>query len=288
MNIDFELFHTFYITASFKSFLEASKTLHISQPALSKSMKKLEEQIGATLFLRTKKGISLSADGKLLYEKIASSMKTLEEASSLFITKKSIRIGTSTTLVNHYLSPFIIAYRKKYPDVQFHIISRPSSQYFDMLEKDEIDFMVLTAPYDKHPYQEQTVKDIHDVFVTSTAMQIDLQKVYCLEELTQYPLVLYSEETTSRKYLDAYLSQKGIFVKATLDSSSLESLIGLTQSGVGISCMIQEFITKEIADESLHLLQTTENIPSRSIRVVTKDFTQLQEHNREFIDSLHA
>lgn len=67
MNIDFELYRIFYTVANNGNITAAAKELNISQPAISKSIKNLEEQLGGTLFIRTKRGVILTSEGKEFY-----------------------------------------------------------------------------------------------------------------------------------------------------------------------------------------------------------------------------
>ena len=68
MNVDLELYRVFYVVAKHKHMTRASEELHISQPAISQSIKKLEEQLGGTLFLRSNKGMELTEEGKMFFE----------------------------------------------------------------------------------------------------------------------------------------------------------------------------------------------------------------------------
>ena len=70
MNIDFELYRIFYTVANAGNITKASEELHISQPAISKSIKNLENQLGGTLFVRTKRGVNLTEEGKEFYKYI--------------------------------------------------------------------------------------------------------------------------------------------------------------------------------------------------------------------------
>ena len=67
MNVDFELYRIFYVVANNKSISKASKELLISQPAVTKSIKKLEDSLGGELFIRTKKGVTLTCEGEEIY-----------------------------------------------------------------------------------------------------------------------------------------------------------------------------------------------------------------------------
>ena len=100
MNIDLELYKVFYIVAKNKHMTKASEELHISQPAISQSIKKLEDQLGGTLFLRSNKGMELTEEGKMFYEYVKGALKLINNAENEFtsfkdLTRGEIKIGCS-------------------------------------------------------------------------------------------------------------------------------------------------------------------------------------------------
>ena len=82
MNIDLELYRVFYTVAKNKHMTKASEELHISQPAISQSIKKLEAQLGGTLFIRSNKGMELTSEGKMFYNYIKSALELINNAEN--------------------------------------------------------------------------------------------------------------------------------------------------------------------------------------------------------------
>ena len=118
MNIDLELYKVFYAVAKNKHMTRASEELHISQPAISQSIKKLEEQLGGTLFLRSNKGMELTEEGKMFFEYVKGALELIKNAENDFtsykdLTKGEIKIGCSTTLTKLLLLDTINEFHKK-------------------------------------------------------------------------------------------------------------------------------------------------------------------------------
>ena len=84
MNIDFELYRIFYVVANNKNITKASQELLISQPAVTKSIKKLEDLLGGQLFTRTKKGVTLTSEGKEIYSYIKQAIEFINNAENRF------------------------------------------------------------------------------------------------------------------------------------------------------------------------------------------------------------
>ena len=112
MNIDFELYRVFYTVANNGNITKASEELNITQPAISKSIKKLEDQLGGQLFVRTKRGVVLTQEGKEFYKYIKNAMEYIANGESKFtelinLESGCIRIGISTTLTKEFLLPYL-------------------------------------------------------------------------------------------------------------------------------------------------------------------------------------
>ena len=112
MNINFELYRIFYTVANHKNITKASKELNISQPAISKSIKNLEEQLGGQLFVRTKRGVILTEEGSEFYNYIKQAIEYISNAENKFtelinLETGCIKIGISTTLTKKFLLPYL-------------------------------------------------------------------------------------------------------------------------------------------------------------------------------------
>ena len=126
MNIDLELYRVFYVVAKNKHMTKASEELHISQPAISQSIKKLEDGLGGTLFLRSNKGMELTEEGKMFYEYVKGALELINNAENEFtafkdLTKGEIKIGCSTTLTKLILINALKEFHKEYPNININI-----------------------------------------------------------------------------------------------------------------------------------------------------------------------
>ena len=132
MNINLEYYRVFYVVAKHKNITKAAYELNISQPAISKCIKQLEEQLGGTLFTRTKRGVVLTEEGEAFYKYISQALEYIHNAESKFSDMISldigtIRIGSSTTLTKTVLMPYLEEFHKKYPRIKIEIETNISS-----------------------------------------------------------------------------------------------------------------------------------------------------------------
>lgn len=129
----------FLEVANSNSFLEASNKLYVSQPAISKSMSKLEEDLNVTLFYRTNKGISLTPSGEILYNYLKKAEDLLltcqrELTSINDIEESSLVIGVQSHIVRNYLMNKIDDFRLKHPKIKIELIDMSTNQLLEQLE----------------------------------------------------------------------------------------------------------------------------------------------------------
>ena len=148
MNVNLELYKVFYVVAKNKHMTKASEELHISQPAISQSIKKLEEELRGTLFIRSNKGMELTSEGKMFYDYIKSALELIQNAENEFtlfkdLSKGSIKLGASTTLTKILLIDKIKEFHKDYPNIEMNIVNDLTSNLMIDLQKGKLDFVVF-------------------------------------------------------------------------------------------------------------------------------------------------
>ena len=126
MNINLELYKVFYYVAKNESISRAANELLISQPAISKSIKNLEEQINTNLFIRKRDGVLLTEAGEIIYKKIKDAMDLIYSAENdleVLTNMESgiINIGASKTILHEFLMPYIKEFHIKYPKINIII-----------------------------------------------------------------------------------------------------------------------------------------------------------------------
>ena len=131
-----------------ESISKASEELYISQPAVSQSIKKLEESVGGELFNRSKSGVKLTSEGKLFYDYIKKGLDYIENGERVFSSLKNIEVGTikigvSASLTKHILMPYLKTFHKLYPNINIEIVNHLSSELVHMLKSGLVDLLML-------------------------------------------------------------------------------------------------------------------------------------------------
>ncbi|MBQ6961719.1 MAG: LysR family transcriptional regulator [Clostridia bacterium] len=144
----------------------AAETLHVAQPSLSRQMKELEEELGAALFVRGNRRITLTDEGMVLRrraeEMVRLIQRTEEEISQIknHITG-TVRIGAGESCSFHYLARAASELSSEYPDIRFHVTSGDTQDLMDELDNGLIDFALIFSDVDHSIFQslELPVRD---------------------------------------------------------------------------------------------------------------------------------
>src|SRR5689334_17955333 len=123
MEFNMEWYRVFYWTAKLGSLTRAAEKLHITQPAVSHTLKQLEGALGGQLFFRSTKGVALTAEGDVLYQYVKQAIDLFESGEKKLAAMKDlsygeIKIGASDTLCKHFLLPHLEHFHRQYPDIK--------------------------------------------------------------------------------------------------------------------------------------------------------------------------
>ena len=263
MNIDLNAYKTFYLVAKYKSFTKASQELFISQPAVTQTIKKLEDQLNIELFNRSANGkITLTAAGEVVYY-YAEKIFNLAVANKIIVQQAKdasfevINIGVPTHIGSFYLVKYLKMFNEKYPNVKFNIINKKSDEMIIMLKKRELDVVIDTNMNDFRDDLISTIKilDLDSCFVCSEKYKnIARKEKIELNELMRYPLILPGETTSNRKMIDYKFKEKGITLKPLIEANSSSISRQLIIEGIGIGWMIKEFVQEDIDKHILYEL----------------------------------
>lgn len=276
MNVDMELYKIFYFVATLGNITKAANELYISQPAVTMSIKKLEETLQVTLFSRTKKGVILTSEGKILYDYIKEVMENIKIAENKMENLKkldtgTIKIGIGTTLTKHFLLPYLEEFHEKYPKISINIDTSMSTDIIDNLKNGKIDLAIIVSS--DIPSKELSIEyeeEFKEAFIVNSKFKEKLNKKIKLEELANYPLILQPKNASTRKFLDNFMKENNIKLETTIELASYALITEFTKIGMGIGVMGLKFIENELKEKELFILETIPSLPSRKIFILTK------------------
>lgn len=294
MNISFELYRVFYIVAKVKSISSAAKELYISQPAVSRSIKQLEEKLSKQLFFRTPRGMQLTHEGELLFKYIEQAYNLISIAENKFIELQhtvdgEVRVGVSTTVFSSYLLPFIKVFHDNYPNVKINIKNKSTYEIVDILKNNEVDFGIVDLPIDESDeFNIREMWTVQDCFICNEKYKFLLDKPISIKELENYPILLREKNRNTRIYIDKVFEHYGVHIEPELEMTGHHAMIEFVKMGFGIGCVVRNFIEDELKKSILYELKTIEEIPSRKLGIITLKGAHLSTAAMKFIDYLQS
>ena len=274
----------FLVVATSNSFLEASNKLYIYQPAISKSINKLEEDLGVSLFYRANKGVTLTSDGEILLKYVKDSRKLLLACERMLSSNNSldsgsIVIGAQSHIVRNYLLEKINNFRKLFPNVMFRIVDLSTLELIEGLEKHELDFVVDASPINT-PYNNLRIQPIYKLdtcFIKSKENNKIYNKITDLEDEC---IVMPISRSSLRKNLFKSL-ENVIDIKPQLEYGTEELIIESVKRNMGIGYVVKGE-TLKIDKNTIDIIDLNIPLPTVEINLVYID-SYLTPLAREFI-----
>ena len=265
-------YRIFYTVAKTGNISKAAKELYISQPAISKSIQKLEESMNCELFRRSSRGVSLTEEGELLYSHVKVAFETLALGedrlrNSIELGVGHLKIGVSSTLCKYMLLPYLKEFIKLYPHINISITCQSTNDTLKLLEENKIDVGLIGKPESLKNIDFYYLAEIKDIFVATKDYLRNLKARGVKEDriLQSSTIMLLDKNNMTRQYIDDYLQENHIVVQDSIDISSMDLLIEFAKIDLGIACVIKNFVRDELAEGRLVQLKMPVSIPARKI-----------------------
>ncbi|MCI8575083.1 MAG: LysR family transcriptional regulator [Bacilli bacterium] len=289
-----DLWNIFYEVASAHNISKASEKLHISQPAITKQIKKLEDYLNCKLFIRSQKGVILTQEGRVIYEDIENALKLFQLAEKKIradneLLSGKIRIGISTSLTKAFLMPYIRIFHNKYPNIILEISTDPTSTLKHALKKGKLDFIV--AKFSHHfedEFQYKKLGQMKDIFIANNDYKDLAIKKLSLQELVNFPILLQKQPSSSRDCFETYCKENKVKLKSVMEIASSNLLIDFTKIGYGIGLVTKEYVKKELEKNELYELNVIPEIPPRDFGIILLNNDYLTKATLEFLKVLES
>ncbi|MBD5504311.1 MAG: LysR family transcriptional regulator [Lachnospiraceae bacterium] len=287
------LYHIFYQTALAGNISLAAKQLYISQPAVSKAIARLEDNLNTTLFYRNSRGVKLTPEGTVLLEQLHHAFSAISHAEEELhkiqeLGIGQITIGVSATLCKYVLLPHLQQYILDNPHVKVSIACQSTTETIRGLTDGTLDIGLIGESAGLHDLSFLPVMEIQDNFVTTSRyldnlcvrLGISAASLYTFTDIParsriwqDATFLMLNRENISRSYIDSCLQQLQIQISQILETSTMDLLIEFAKIDMGIACVIENFVVKELTEHSLIRLPLPIDIPSRKIGLAWKNRT---------------
>jgi DNA-binding transcriptional LysR family regulator len=274
----------FQTVARLEHMTKAAKELRIAQPALSKTIARLEEDLGVPLFDRHSRQIRLNTFGTAFLKKVETALTVLEEgrrevADLAGMERGSISLATTTL---NRLSKSLGAFRSLYPEVNFRIIQIAPASTEDMvrlLENGEIDLCFTAASLNRSGIRELPVLNAEVFLAVPPGHRLEGRHSICLNEVADDPFIEYKEGHPFRKMNEEFCRKAGIRPNVVCEVDEPAALASLVLAGLGVA-----FVPAGKRDEEspLTLLHIDDPVCERVFTIAWLEKRYLSKAAREF------
>jgi LysR family nitrogen assimilation transcriptional regulator len=235
----------FQTVAEFGSYSRGSEFLRISQPAVSRQIRKLEDELGHALFKRHGHGVSLTDAGRILLERSQVALRQLEQ------TKLEIQSGSSASpsgvislavppTAGYFLVPPLVArFGAEFPNVFLKIVGGFSGYIHEWLVRGQVDLACAHDPLPQRGFEVIPLIREQVYLVGKAGGAVFRRPSVGIRELADLPLVLPSRPNASRRLLDGWAAQKGISLNIKLEVDDHSVIRGLVRQGIGVTLLTQ-------------------------------------------------
>lgn len=269
--MNFDYYHVFLTVGKRLSFTAAAKDLFTSQPAVTRTIQKLEGELGCRLFTRNKKGVAFTPEGQILYNYVSAAFVQLtkgeEEVSSrISLEGGTLAIGSTVTALDEFLFAFLDEFHSLYPNVHYRISSQSSDGTITKLRSGLLDLAFVTTPFTMFDdLLTTTISDFPNVLIAGEGIEEFKKGVHTLQEAAAYPIVSLSSSMQLRQYVDELFQSYGLAVTPSMEVDSANMIIPMVRHNLGLGIVPYSLAKRSIEKGDVYVVELKEKLPSRSV-----------------------
>lgn len=286
-------YRLFCAVAECESISRAAEMNYISQPAISKAITKMEESLGTVLFVRNHRGVTLTDEGKILYEQLKTAFdiikvgeEKLRRINDLGIGR--LRLGASAVLCKNMLLPYLKGFIEENPHIKITIECQSSAHMHKQLMDGRIDIALMVKPENMNELSFYSFGEIEDIFVAARSYTDNLADRGETNIFENGNIMLLDGENVSRLHVDRYFKEIGVEPGHILEVSGMDMLIEFAKIGLGAACVIKKFVEKELKSGELVELPLSVPINKREIGLAYMKSSKLTVSMDKFMEYVKA
>ncbi len=280
--VNLELYRIFKIVADEENLTKASEILHISQPAVTKHIKNLENELNVELFKRSKYGMILNENGKKLYLQIKDSIDILSKSEDIFNVHKEINLGVHVNMPNKIYNSVILKFYESHQNNIINIHQLTAENMFYMLKKQKID-LAFSKKYSDELYNPKEIKfikigELHDVFIVNANSKYINKKISKkdLRNTTIYTLKKFSS-AYQNLIKELEYSEDDII---NVNNVNYIAMLELLKVRDIITVITKEYVEEKLDNNELYVLDVGFSLPNAEFGLyynVNNNFNELKD-----------
>ena len=292
MDVRYDYYRLFYHVAKCGSFTRAARELGANQPNVTRSMNRLEGQLGCRLFRRSIRGVELTQEGERLLEHVEIAYRhlraaELELAQASDLKNETLSIGASETALRLFLLDKLQWFRQTYPGVRMRISNHSTPQALKALEEGKVDFAVVTTPTNAQlPLRETLMLPFREIPVAGPQFESLSRRKIGWKELAGQPLVLLGESTMTWAFYQRVFSEHGIPLQVDIQVATADQILPLVQHNLGVGFLPEPLARRALRAGEIVELHLEEPVPMRYVCLVQNEQRPLRAPAEAFVTLL--
>ena len=283
MNSNFEYYKIFYYVAKYENLTKAATVLKPSQPAVTRTIHKLENELGCRLFTRSKTGMQLTPEGRTFYGYVAAGcaqfFKGENDLSNLIsLENGTIYISATETALHCYLFQAMEEFNSLYPNVRFKILNNSTTESVNAVKEGKVDLAFVSANLQvAKPLRMKILRKYHDILISGNRFGElkDDGKEVSLKELVSYPWISLTAETITRRFLNEYFEKNSLTFTPDMELATTDMILPAVRHNLGLGFIPAEFADSELKSGQVFEIKVKEKLPERNIILIyDKEYPQ--------------
>lgn len=276
MNSNFEYYKVFYYVAKYENLTKASSVLKTSQPAVTRTIHNLENELGCRLFTRSKTGMKLTPEGRTFYGYVAAGcaqfFKGENDLSNLIsLENGTIYISATETALHCYLFQAMEEFNSLYPNVRFKILNNSTTESVNAVKEGKVDLAFVSANLQvAKPLRMKILRKYRDILIAG--MRFEELKAgkeeLSLKELVSYPWISLTAETITRRFLNEYFEKNGLTFAPDMELATTDMILPAVRHNLGLGFIPAEFADAELESGQVFEIKVKEKLPERNIILI--------------------
>ena len=276
MNSNFEYYKIFYYVAKYENLTKAATALKTSQPAVTRTIHKLEGELGCRLFTRSKTGMKLTPEGRTFYGYVAAGcaqfFKGENDLSNLIsLENGTIYISATETALHCYLFQAMEEFNSLYPNVRFKILNNSTTESVNAVKEGKVDLAFVSANLQVvKPLRMKILRKYRDILIAG--MRFEELKAgkeeLSLKELVSYPWISLTAETITRRFLNEYFEKNGLTFMPDMELATTDMILPAVRHNLGLGFIPAEFADAELKSGQVFEIKVKEKLPERNIVLI--------------------
>ena len=276
MNSNFEYYKIFYYVAKYENLTKAATALKTSQPAVTRTIHKLEGELGCRLFTRSKTGMKLTPDGRTFYGYVAAGcaqfFKGENDLSNLIsLENGTIYISATETALHCYLFQAMEEFNSLYPNVRFKILNNSTTESVNAVKEGKVDLAFVSANLQvAKPLRMKILRKYRDILIAGKRFE-ELKagkEELSLKELVSYPWISLTAETITRRFLNEYFEKNGLTFMPDMELATTDMILPAVRHNLGLGFIPAEFADAELESGQVFEIKVKEKLPERNIILI--------------------